>query len=111
MPQEFCHGVKRDMTQYKELKEDKHFNSWNHGFIATAHIHHTHLVLDTNYSPTNAIDVALFKEMQTFMNAVLQEHLKTDKGKSLVSQFEATRDAQSIYRELMKHALSSTAAQ
>jgi hypothetical protein len=29
----------------------------------------------------------------------------------LVSQFEATRDAQSIYRELMKHALSSTAAQ
>jgi hypothetical protein len=28
-----------------------------------------------------------------------------------VSQFEATRDAQSIYRELKKHALSSTAAQ
>jgi hypothetical protein len=34
------------MTHYKELKEDKHFNSWNHGFIATAHMHHTHLVLD-----------------------------------------------------------------
>jgi hypothetical protein len=67
--------------------------------------------LDANYSPTNAIDVALFKEMQTFMYAVLQKHLKTDKGKSLVSQFEATRDAQSIYRELMKHALSSTASQ
>jgi hypothetical protein len=29
----------------------------------------------------------------------------------LVSHFEATRDAQSIYQELMKHALSSTAAQ
>jgi hypothetical protein len=28
-----------------------------------------------------------------------------------VSQFEATRDAQSIYKELKKHALRSTAAQ
>jgi hypothetical protein len=45
----------------------------------------------------NAIDVALFKEMQTFMYAVLQEHLKTNKWKSLVSQFEATCDAQNIY--------------
>jgi hypothetical protein len=50
-------------------------------------------------------------EMQTFMYAVLQTHLQTDKGKSLVSQFEATRDAQSIYEELVKHALNSTAAQ
>jgi hypothetical protein len=89
--------VKRDITHYKELKEDKHFNSWNRGFIATAHIHHTHLVLDSDYSLTNAIDVALFKEMQKFVYAVLQEHLKTDKGKSLVSQFEATCAVQSIY--------------
>jgi hypothetical protein len=74
-------------------------------------MHHTHLVLEANYSPTNAIDVALFKEMQKFMYAALQEHLKTDKGESLVSPFEATRDTQSIYQELMKHALSSTAAQ
>ena len=45
------------------------------------------------------------------MYAVLEDHLKTDKGKSLVSHYETTRDAQSIYRELKKHALSSTAAQ
>jgi hypothetical protein len=45
------------------------------------------------------------------MYAILEEHLKTDKGKSLVSQFEATRDAQSIYKELKKHALNSTAEQ
>jgi hypothetical protein len=74
-------------------------------------MHHTHLVLDANYNPTNAINVDPFNEMQTFMYAVLQEHLKTDKGKSFVSQFEATCEAQSIYRELMKYALSSTAAQ
>jgi hypothetical protein len=95
--QEFCRGAKCDMTHYKQLKEEKHFNSWNLGFIAIAYMHHTHLVLDANYSPSSAIDVDLFKEMQTVMYAVLQEHLKTNKGKSLVSQFEGTCDTQSIY--------------
>jgi hypothetical protein len=79
------------------LKDNKHFNSWNRDFVATAHMHHAHRVLDEGYCPSNDVDVAVFKEMQTFMYAVLNTHLQTDKGKSLVSQFEATCDAQSIY--------------
>ena len=109
--QEFRRGVKRDKTHYENLKDDKYFNTWNRSFVATAHMHHTQLVLDETYVPKADSDVAVFKEMQTFMYAVLEEHLKTDKGRSLVSQYEMTRDAQSIYRELKKHALSSTAAQ
>lgn len=109
--QEFCRGVKRDKTHYEDLKDDKYFNSWNRGFVATAHMHHTHLVLDENYIPKNDVEIAVFKEIQTFMYAVLEDHLKTDKGKSLVSQYELKRDAQSIYRDLKKHALGSTAAQ
>jgi hypothetical protein len=45
------------------------------------------------------------------MYAVLEEHLKTSKGKSLVREYEDTCYAQSIYRELKKNALGSTAAQ
>jgi hypothetical protein len=52
-------------------------------------MHHTQLVLDKNYIPTTANYIAIFREIQTFMYAVLEEHLKTDKGKSLVSQFES----------------------
>jgi hypothetical protein len=74
-------------------------------------LHHTHLILDEEYTPTTVIEKALFQEMQVFMYAVLEEHLKTDKGKSLVSEYETTHDAQSIYRQLKKHARSSTAAQ
>jgi hypothetical protein len=48
--------------------------------------------------------------MQTFMYAVMTDHLKMDKGKSLVCQYGGTRDAQSIYWELVKHALASTSA-
>jgi hypothetical protein len=110
-PQEFRRSVKRDKTHYTSLQDDKHFNSWNRGFVATAFMHHTHLVLDENYIPTTANDIAIFCEIQTFMYAVLEEHLKTDKGKSFVSQFESDLDAQSIYRKLKKYAKSSTAAQ
>ena len=111
--QEFRRGVKRDKSHYTNLKDDKHFNSWNRGFVATAYMHHTQHVLDEHYipDPTNPTELALFTKMQVFMYAVLEEHLKTDTGKSLVSQYEETRDAQSIYRELKRHAKSSTAAQ
>jgi hypothetical protein len=108
---DFRKGVRRDKTHYTDLKDDKYFTIWNRGFVATAHMHHTHQVLDESYVPRSETKVSVFKEQQTFMYTVLEEHLKTDKGKSLVSQFEATRDAQSIYKELKKHALSSTAAQ
>ena len=103
--------MKRDKTHYEDLKDDKYFNSWNRGFVATAHMHHTHLVLDEDYVPLTEVEKMVFREMNTFMYAVLESHLKTDKGKSLVSQYEATRDAQKIYRDLKKHALGSTAAQ
>jgi hypothetical protein len=45
------------------------------------------------------------------MYAVLQEHLKTNQGKSLVSQFEGTCDLQSIYQELINRPFKSTSAQ
>jgi hypothetical protein len=108
---EFQKGVKRDKSHYSNLKDDKYFNTWNRGFVATAYMHHTHMVLDGDYIPRTAPEQTLFKEMQIFMYAVFEENLKTDTGKSLVSQYEATRDAQSIYKDLVKHAKSSTAAQ
>ena len=53
----------------------------------------------------------IFQEIQTFMFAVMEEKLKLGKGKSLISKYEETRNAQSVYLELKKHALASTAAQ
>jgi hypothetical protein len=109
--QAFRRGVKRDKADYKNLKDDKYFNSWSRGFVATDRMHHTELVLNEKCVPKNDDGKVVFKEMQIFTSAVFEEHLKTSKGKSLVSQYEETHDAQSIYRELKKHALSSTAAQ
>jgi hypothetical protein len=109
--QDWRRSAKRDKSHYEDMKDDKFFTSWNRGLVATARTHHTSLVLRDDYVPRNQSEVQVFLEMQAFMYSVFEVHLKTDKGKSLVSQYEETYDAQSIYRELAKHALSSTAAQ
>jgi hypothetical protein len=108
---EFHRGTKRDKTHYEDLKDDKFFNTWNRGFVATACMHQTDLVVSETYVPKTDAEKEFFKEMQTLIYAVLEDHLKTDKGKSLVSHYELSRDAQSIYSELKKYAVNSTAAQ
>jgi hypothetical protein len=42
----------------------------------------------------------IFKEMQTVMHAVLEDHLNTNKGKAWVSQSQLNLDEQIIYCEL-----------
>jgi hypothetical protein len=42
--QEFRRGVKRDKAHYENLKDNKYFNSWNRGFVATVRVHHTHQI-------------------------------------------------------------------
>jgi hypothetical protein len=42
--QEFRQGVKRDKAHYETLKKDEGFHDWNCGFVATARMHHTHLL-------------------------------------------------------------------
>jgi hypothetical protein len=80
-------GVKRDKAHFENLKDDKYFNSWNRGFVATACMQHTDLVLNEKYVPKNDNEKVVFKEMQIFIYALFEEHLKTSKGKSLVSQY------------------------
>lgn len=50
--------------------------------------------------------------MQALVYYFLKDHLKTEKeDNSLLIQYGAMHDAQSIYRELKRHLRSSTAAQ
>jgi hypothetical protein len=73
-------------------------------------MHHTHLVLNEKYVPKTPNKIEVFQEIQAFMYAVVEEKLKLEKGKSLISEFEEKCNAQSVYCELKKHALGSTAA-
>jgi hypothetical protein len=59
--------------------------------------------LDEKYVPKTAS-----KKDQMFMYAVLEEKLKSEKGKSMINEFEEKRNAQCVFCELKKHALGST---
>jgi hypothetical protein len=109
--QEFRRGVRRNKAHYVDSNDDKYFNWWNRGFAATAYMHHTHLVLNEKYVPKTPDKIEVFQEIQTFMYAVMEEKLKSEKGELLISEFEEKRNVQSIYCKLKKHALGSTAAQ
>jgi hypothetical protein len=76
--QEFRQSVKRDITHYPDLKDDKGFRIWNHGFVSKAKMHHTHLDLDETYVPKTDKEKVVFHEMQIFMYAIMEEHLKSD---------------------------------
>jgi hypothetical protein len=58
----FHRGVKRDKSHYEDLKDDKYFNTWNRDFVVTAHIYHTHFVLDDTYDPKMDVDIAVSKK-------------------------------------------------
>ena len=91
--QDWRRSAKRDKSQYEDMKDDKYFTSWNRGLVATARTHHTSFVLQEDYVPRDESESKVFHEMQAFMYSVFEVHLKTDKGKSLVSQYEDTYDA------------------
>jgi hypothetical protein len=87
---EFRKVIKRDKSHYPELKDDKYFDSWNQNFVATVYTHHTQKVLDESYKLKTAAERDLFDQMQFCMYLVLQEKLKSEKGRSLVNDYENT---------------------
>ena len=107
---EFCHGIKRNTSQFIPLKDDAAWDNWNRGTIAQARAQDLDEVLDPNYIPATVEATELFKEKQKFMYAMFEKTLLTDKGKSLVCQHQQTFDAQAIYKELVLYASQSTKA-
>jgi hypothetical protein len=78
--------------------------------VSTAFTHHPQLVLDKNYKRKTETEKELFQEIQFFMYSVFEEKLKSHKGKSLVQDYEDTRDAQALYSTLKRHTKQSTEA-
>ena len=107
---EFKRGIKRDINNFITLRDDGAWDNWNRATIAQARAQDVDDVLDPNYSPTTSQAQDLFTEKLKYMYAVFEKTLLTDKGKSLVRKYQATFDAQLVYKELKDYALKSTKA-
>ena len=92
------------------FKDEKNYDAFRRNVESTAHTHGTSDVLDAAFVPlaADADAVALFRSQQDYMYTVFATCLQTSKAQSLVRQYEPTRDAQSIWRDLTAYMLTST---
>ena len=103
----FRKGIKREETAYPTLKDERYFDSFSRSLYITAKSHECEDVLDPEYTPSNS-EKELFEAKQVFMFSVLDRHLLTDMGKSIVRKYVHTTDAQSVWKHFQEHMKSSS---
>ena len=103
----FRKGIKREETAYPTLKDERYFDSFSRSLYITAKSHECDDVLDPEYTPSDA-EKELFEAKQVFMFSVLDKHLLTDMGKTIVRKYVHTTDAQSAWKEFQEHMKSSS---
>ena len=105
----FKRGIKRDVSVFPILKDEKHFSSFSRSLFINAKAQDCDEVLNHNYKPANDNDSqALFSQKQYYMYSVFNHCLLTDMGKTIVRKFQDTMDAQSVWKEYANHMLFST---
>jgi hypothetical protein len=108
--QDFQKTIKRDMSSFKELKDEKHWDTWQRSTKAIARAQDVFDVLNPVYVPKTAEEKSLFESKNRYMYAVAELTLKTDFGKTCVRSHEHTGNAQLVYKELFEYMEKSTKA-
>ena len=81
----FKKGIKREITAYPSLKDERYFDGFKRSLIIVAKTHECSDVLDPNYIPgSEPEEQELFEAKQTFMFSVFNTNLQTGMGKTIV---------------------------
>ena len=81
----FKKGIKREITPYPSLKDERYFDGFKRSLFIVAKTHECSDVLDPNYTPgSEPEEQDLFEAKQTFMFSVFNTNLQTDMGKTIV---------------------------
>ena len=105
----FKKGIKREITAYPSLKDERYFDGFKRSLFIVAKTHECSEVLDPNYTPgSEPEEEELFEAKQTFMFSVFNTNLQTDMGKTIVRRPLASTDAQAVWKELSEHMRTSS---
>ena len=105
----FKKGIKREITAYPSLKDERYFDGFKRSLLIVAKTHECNEVLEPNYTPRSAPEEQeLFEAIQTFMFSVFNANLQTDMGKTIVRRHLANTDAQAVWKELSEHMRTSS---
>ena len=105
----FKKGIKREITAYPSLKDERYFDGFKRSLFIVAKTHECSEVQDPNYTPgSEPEEEELFEAKQTFMFSVFNTNLQTDMGKTIVRRHLASTDAQAVWKELSEHMRTSS---
>ena len=105
----FKKGIKREITAYPSLKDERYFDGFKRSPFIVAKTHKCSEVLDPNYTPgSEHEEKELFEAKQTFIFSVFNTNLQTDMGKTIVRRHLASTDAQAMWKELSEHMKTSS---
>ncbi|KAG7338953.1 hypothetical protein IV203_016229 [Nitzschia inconspicua] len=89
-------GVKRDQSIFPTLKAEPSHDSWHRTCEDQAHAQGVAHIVDDKYSPSNPDEER-------------ESKMQIPKGKEIIRNYEATKNAQTAYADLMEHRRESTA--
>ena len=105
----FKKGIKREITAYHSLKDERYFDGFKRSLSIVAKTHECSEVLDPSYTPGSEPEKQeLFEAEQTFMFSVFNTNLQTDMGRTIVRRHLASTDAQAVWKELSEHMRTSS---
>ena len=79
--QDFQKSIKRSVSDYSKLKEDKYFSSWQRNLLATASTHDLLDVFTPDFIPSSSVEEELFMAKNQFAYSVFTATLLTAKSK------------------------------
>ena len=93
-------SIKREVSQYTMLKDEKYFEAFKRNLLITARTHGCEEILNGDYQPENNDDSQeQFKQKQYFMYSLFNKVLQNDMGKTIVRKYAPTLDAQSVWSD------------
>ena len=105
----FKRGIKRDISAYPTLKDEKYYESFKRSVLVTARAHDCEEILQPTFRPRSDADsLELLRLKNDFMNSVFNKCLLSDMGKTIVRKHLDHMNAQWVWEEFATHMTTSS---
>ena len=105
----FKRGIKRDISAYPTLNDEKYYESFKRSVLVTSRAHDCEEILQPSFRPRSDADsLELFRLKNDFMYSVFNKCLLSDMGKTIVRKHLDNMNAQWVWEEFATHMTTSS---
>jgi hypothetical protein len=97
----FLKGIKRDIKQYDQFKDDKNWLTWKVHVENIASTHGIEHLLDPTYTPTSKEEIDKYDIEQKYLYSILSQCLHTSKSKKELRTHQKSKDANAVWAALI----------